>query len=493
MMSGASTWLLNKSEAFIVAKKHLQVPAWLLAVGMSVTLVGGGVGGYALHTLTANATGASSANLPQGFDKVLSTYSTIQANYYKSTSSTKLADGAISGMLNSLGDPFSTYLADTNKSSLDDQLSASFGGIGATVQQGSKQLSIESIMPGTPAKKAGLQVGDVLSKVDGKDVSTLSVDKAVAKIRGKIGTTVKVTVTRAGKPMTFSMKRAKITTDTVVGTMDKTNKQVGIITMATFSEPTAQQFEQTVKKLRKQGAKRFILDLRGNPGGMLDQALKIASMCLKNGQTIVKVQSRDGSTQTYKAAKKYDGGFKVSEPMAILIDGNSASASEILSAALNQNLKTPLVGEQSYGKGTVQTVANLSKDAEIKLTIAKWLTPNGSWINKKGLTPTDKVAYPSYMNIAGFSATSLKQGDESGDVKSLQQLLKALGNDPGTTNGFYGPSTAAAVKAFQTKNKLTASGTADTATLSAMVAKLTQQYANDDPQLKAAVKAVTAE
>lgn len=286
-------------------------------------------------------------------------------------------------MVNSLGDQFSTYLTNDSKSSLDSTLSASFGGIGATVQQGDNKLTIEGVMANTPAKKAGMKTGDVLIAVNGKNVAKDDVNTSVEKIRGKIGTTVKVTVKRDGKTMTFSMKRAKITTDTVEGSMSKTNKTIGIITMDTFSDPTSKQFESTVKKLRKQGAKSFVLDLRGNPGGELTQALAIASMCLKNGQTIVKVQDRTGAVQTYKAGKKYDKGFKVTEPMAILIDGNSASASEILSAALNENNKTPLVGEQSFGKGTVQNVASMSSSAELKLTVAKWLTPNGTWINKK--------------------------------------------------------------------------------------------------------------
>lgn len=474
-----------------MAKKHLQVPAWLLAVGMSVTLVGGGLIGYYAHGLRDSAVGVSSANLPAGFDKVLSTYATIENNYYKSTSSKKLANGAIKGMVNSLGDQFSTYLTNDSKSSLDSTLSASFGGIGATVQQGDNKLTIEGVMANTPAKKAGMKTGDVLIAVNGKNVAKDDVNTAVEKIRGKIGTTVKVTVKRDGKTMTFSMKRAKITTDTVEGSMSKTNKTIGIITMDTFSDPTSKQFESTVKKLRKQGAKSFVLDLRGNPGGELTQALAIASMCLKNGQTIVKVQDRTGAVQTYKAGKKYDKGFKVTEPMAILIDGNSASASEILSAALNENNKTPLVGEQSFGKGTVQNVASMSSSAELKLTVAKWLTPNGTWINKKGLTPTIKVKYPDYMNITAFSVTSMKLGDESGDVKSLQQLLKALGNNPQTENGYYGPSTQAAVKAFQSAHGLTADGAANTATLQALVAELSTKYANDDPQLNAAVKALT--
>lgn len=461
-----------------------RVPVWLLVVGMLVTLVlGGGIGYFA----RANADAANgTAGLPTEFKQVASTYNEIEKTYYKKVSPKRLADGAIKGMVNSLGDQFSEYLVSDNKANLDNQISASFGGIGATIQQNKDTLTIESILADTPAKKARLKVGDQLTAVNGKSVVGQDVSTAVSKIRGKIGTKVTVTVKRAGRSMNFTMKRAKITTATVTGALDKADKKIGVITMTSFSEPTAKQFKQVVKKLRKQGAKSFVLDLRGNPGGELDQALRIASMCLKNGQTIVKVQDRNGNTQSYKAGKKYDDGFKVKEPMAILIDGNSASASEILSAALNEDRKVPLVGEQSYGKGTVQTVSDLSKNAEVKLTIAKWLTPNGNWINKKGLTPTKKVSYPAYADIQAFSVSSLKLGDENANVKSLQQILSALGYNPGTANGYYGPSTQTAIRSFQSKNKLTANGTANTATLQALVTQLSANFANDDPQLNAA-------
>ena len=467
--------------------KHLQVPVWVMAIGMSVTLIGGGVVGYMTHdAATARQT---TTGVPSELKQVVSTYDTIRSNYYQKTSGKKLAAGAINGMLESLGDPYSVYLANTDKSSLDSTISASFGGIGATIEQTGKTLHIQSILPDTPAKHAGLRVGDQLIAVNGKDVASMTVDKAVAKIRGKIGTQVKVTVKRQGTRHTYTMKRAKITTDTVTGALSKQNRHVGIITMATFSEPTATQFEKTVKQLRKKGATGFVLDLRGNPGGMLDSALAIASMCLKDGQTIVKVQNRAGSTQVYKAGKTYDKGFKVKEPLSILIDGNSASASEILSAALNENRAVPLVGEQSFGKGTVQNVASLNSQAEIKLTVAKWLTPKNHWINHKGLTPTVKVAYPAYAKISGIGASSLKPEQTGTDVKAMQQMLAALGFDPGTVNGYYSADTVSAVKAFQEKHGLNATGTADDTTLTTLMQALSAKFTADDPQLKAAVKA----
>lgn len=477
-----------------MSKNKLQVPVWLMAAGMAVTLVAGGGIGYAVHDMTNSVaeTTASTTGSNKQLQQVISTYQTIENGYYKKVNTKKLAAGAIKGMLNSLDDPYSVYLTDNGKSSLDSTLNASFGGIGATVQKTDKKLEIASIMAGTPAKKSGLKVGDELTAINGKSVVGMTVDKAVAKIRGKIGTTVKITIKRNGKTQTFSLKRAKITTATVTSKLSKQDKTVGVITMTTFSEPTAAQFKQAIRKLRNEGAKSFVLDLRGNPGGMLDQAIAIASMCLKNGQTIVKVEDRAGNVESYKAGKKYDKGFKVTEPMAVLIDGDSASASEILSAALNEDRDAPLVGEQSYGKGTVQNVNELSSTAEVKLTVAKWLTPKGHWINKKGLTPTVKVNYPAYMNISGISVSSLKAGATGANVKSLQQVLQALGDYSGNITSTYDATTTAAVQKFQRVNKLTVTGTADSSTLNAMMVALATKFNADDPQMKAAVKLMTA-
>ncbi|WP_204122433.1 S41 family peptidase [Lacticaseibacillus mingshuiensis] len=471
-------------------KKHrsIQIPAWLLGVGLAGGLAAGGVIGYAVAPVTQQQAATVVTGVPKELQSVVTTYATIQASYYKNVKGSTLANGAISGMLSSLNDPWSELLVTDDKADLDSTLSATFGGIGATIQDTGKQLLIESIMPDTPAKKADLQVGDQLMAVDGASVVGKSSSEAVAKIRGKVGTKVKVTIKRHNKLMTIEMTRAKITTDTVASALSPENKKVGVITIATFSEPTANQFEEAVKKLRKEGATSFVIDLRGNPGGELTAALSIASMCLKDGKTIVQIQQREGDPEIDKASEKLDGGFKVTEPLAVLIDGNSASASEILSAALNESAGVPLIGQQSYGKGLVQNVASLSKSAEIKLTIAKWLTPDGNWINKKGLTPTKKVAYPAYATINAISATSLKPEDESSDVRNMQQILTALGYFKGTTNGFYGPTTESAVKAFQKAEGLTQTGLADQKTITQLMGRLSAKFQSDDPMMKAAVE-----
>ncbi|WP_421825358.1 S41 family peptidase [Lacticaseibacillus hulanensis] len=455
---------------------------------MVLTVVGlaiGGVAGYVAKPTTQTVT-LDSSSIPKNFQKVLTTYTTIRDNYVTKPSDKKLVDGAINGMIKSLDDPFSNYLQDTDATSLNTEISGSFGGIGATMVQTADGVQVDSVNPGSAAQKAGVKANDKIVKVDGKDMSGKDINKVVAKIRGKIGSTVTVVVERDNKQLTFTMKRAKVTVPSVSGKIDQTNKQIGVITFTTFTETSAKQIKSTVKKLRKQGANKFILDLRGNPGGVLDQALQIDSMFLKDGQVMLKVDPRKGKTEIYRAGSEYDGGFKIKEPTVVLIDGNSASASEITAAALNESAGIKLIGTKSFGKGTVQTVAQMGKNAELKLTIAKWLTPEGQWIHHKGIQPTIKADYPSYAYINTISAASLKQEQVSSDVKSLQKILVALGYQIKSVNGYYGSDTAAAVKAFQTKNNLSATGTADSKTLAKLQDQISDKISANDNAMKKA-------
>ena len=465
------------------------MPLWGAITGMIVALGVGALGGY----FAPHATQTVTTSVPSAFDKVLKTYATIEGSYYKQVSEKKLADGAISGMVKTLGDPFSNYLQNSDATSLDTQISGSFGGIGATMAQTSDGVYVDSLTNGGAAQKAGIKPNDKIVSVDGKSMAKKDINAVVSKVRGKIGTKVKLVVSRGSKQLTFTMTRAKVSVPSVTTSLDKTDKSIGIITFSTFTETSGKQVKNAVKKLRKQGAKKFVLDLRGNPGGVLQEALKIDSMWLKNGKTILKVKSRTGKAEVYKAGKEYDKGFKVTEPTVVLIDGNSASASEITAAALNQSADIPLIGTTSYGKGTVQTVAQMGKNAELKLTIAKWLTPDGSWINHKGIKPTIKADYPSYAYLSTFTGTSVKPEAVSADVKTLQKTLTALGYATGSTNGYYGASTKIAVAKFQSANGLTASGTADAKTLAKIETQLGKKISENDNAMKAAVKKLQAE
>lgn len=462
------------------------VPLWAVVLTVCLTLLGGGAIGYGVKALT---TPEPQLALPKGFDRVLGTYASIQRDYYQPVDSDKLADGATKGMLEALDDPYSQLLVNDDKTALDNTIDASFGGIGATIEQKGERLLVRELLPNTPAKQSGLQVGDQLIAVNGKNVEGQSVSKAVDQVRGKIGTKVTLTIKRGDNQLRFTMKRAKITEETVTAAISKQNKAVGIVTIATFSTPTAKQFKAAVTKLQKQGAKALVLDLRGNPGGQLDTALEIGSMLSRDGATLVQVQPRTGAKTVYKAGEQYDKGFKVTLPVSVLIDGQSASASEILAGLLRDNHKAKLVGTKSFGKGTVQNVAPMDDTREVKLTVAKWLTPDGTWVHHKGLTPDLKVAYPAYMSVQGLDGNSLTNGASGPAVRSLQTLLSAVGHTTSVT-GSYDTTTGAAVEAFQQASRLPVTGTADKATQQALMVAAVAHFNANDPMVKAAVAAL---
>lgn len=472
-------------------KQPKRVGLWTYIISIVVAL-GVGVGGtyFAInHALSQQL--QSMQQTSAAMKKIQAVYETINENYYQPVNSNKLANGAINGMVNSLGDKFSEYMDKSETESLNDTIDSSFSGIGAQVQKSGSYIQIISPIAGTPAKRAGLKPKDVIKKVDGKSLAGQTLTESVNKMRGKVGTKVVLTVQRGTQTFNVTLKRAKIPVTTVDYKLVDGQQKVGYITVSTFSTNTAKEFKAALKALDKQGAKKYVIDMRGNPGGLMTAALKMASMFLKNGKTIMQVQARDGSTEKYTASKKYDGGYKVTKPTTVLIDGGSASAAEIFSAALHQSAGVKLVGSQSYGKGTVQTVTSFNDKTEMKITVAKWLTPNGSWINKKGLTPDKKITETSYASLTIISKLSDLKADAVNDnVKTLQKYLAALGYFKGNANGYFGTTTTAAVKAYQQHAKLTATGTVDKTTLSKMETELAQKISDNDRAYDAAMKLI---
>lgn len=454
---------------------------WSIIIAL---LVGGGIA-YGVAYVQTRAVISQAETTTASMQKIQAVYETIENIYYKPVSSKKVTNGAIKGMISSLDDPFSEYMNETEATSLNNQISSSFSGIGAEVQKSGQYIKIISPIKGTPAKKAGLQPEDIITAVNGKSIAGKSVTEAVKLMRGKIGTKVTLTVKRNEKSFTQTLTRAKIPVNTVNSRV--INKKIGYIQITSVSEHTASELKTALKRLDKKGVKSYVLDVRDNPGGLMDQALKMSSMFLKNGKTIMRVQAKTGQQQVYKAGKKYDGGYKVTKPVAVLMNGGSASAAEIFAGALHQSADAPLIGTQSYGKGTVQTVSDFKDKSEMKITIAKWLTPNGSWINKKGLTPTYKADYPKYAYLQLMNTKkTYKLGDVSSQIKTLQKELKALGYFEDKANGYFGKTTQTAVKSYQQKNKLEATGTTNAKTIISVETKLQAQIAKNDEALKKA-------
>ncbi len=309
----------------------------------------------------------------------------VEVEYVDEVDPAKLMDGAIAGMVKSLGDPYSVYLSPEMYQRMKDHTSGQFGGIGV-VMGFEDGVNIISVMPGTPAEAAGLRVGDKIQAVDGTPVEDLGPEEVALHIRGKAGTEVVLTIRRSGEePKDYVITRDNIHVRTAAGQMLSEN--IGYIRISSFAENTAQEFQETYDELAKEGMKGMVIDLRANPGGFIKTCVDIAQQLVPKGP-VVSVVQRDGTRQEYDsdlAATPY--------PLVVLIDGNSASASEILAGALQDTGAATLVGTTSYGKGSVQMVMPIpGEDDAIKLTIAKYYTPNGRSINGTGIEPDIAIA-----------------------------------------------------------------------------------------------------
>ena len=296
--------------------------------------------------------------------------------------------GAISGMVKSLGDPHTVFFPPAENKQFQQDLKGEFGGIGAELGIRKSVLTVIAPLKNSPAERAGIKSGDKIFKINGDSTENLTLEQAVQKIRGEKGTTVTLTMMRDSfdTPKDFTIVRDTI----VVPIIDTKQKEDGIfyIHLLTFSESSPRAFRNAVKEFIDAGNKKLLLDLRGNPGGFLNAAVDVASWFLPAGEIVARERFADGSEDYYRS-----NGYGILEkiPVVVLLDQGSASASEILAGAIRDVRGIKLVGQKSFGKGSVQELVNLSGGASLKVTIAKWLTPSGKTIEGEGLEPDVKV------------------------------------------------------------------------------------------------------
>lgn len=378
------------------AKKYIKL-AILAVVSMIIgSVITIAIKDFDVAKVNTNKTEVSYSKTKKGFDSLYETYDTIMSEYYKDVDSDKLIEGAINGMLESLDDEHTMYFDKKSKEEFDSELSGNYYGIGAQIQLTSDEtIKITKVFDDSPAKKAGLKEEDVFVSVDGTSVKGKSATEVANMLKSDSVKTSTIVVKRNDKELTFKVTKENITLFSVSSEMlDNNGKNVGYLSVSIFGQKTYSQFKDALTKLEKQDMDSLIIDLRGNTGGYLSTVTNMLEEFIDKGNVIYQIQSSSGVKQ-YKTVKASDKKYKI----VVLIDGGSASASEIMSAAMKEVYGATLVGQKTYGKGTVQTTKVLSNGSMIKYTIEKWLTPSGKNIDKEGIKPDYEVELgDSYKN-----------------------------------------------------------------------------------------------
>ncbi|MDR9853320.1 S41 family peptidase [Paenibacillus sp. VCA1] len=477
-------------------KKRTVVLLVLLAMvcgsGLTFALTGSSLANQAALGQGVLASAASGLK-PDEVKKLGTALDLIQSNYYQDVDRTKLLDGAINGMTQSLDDPYSSYMGKKTAEEFEETIEGSFSGIGAEVSSENGNVVVVSPIKGSPAEKAGIRAKDIILTVNGESLHGLELNDAVAKIRGPKGSEAKLTIKRSGSaaPIEYTIIRDDVDVETVKAHMEP--GKIGVIEITQFSLNTGERFKQELSTLEKEGMKGLVIDVRNDPGGVLSVVIDIAEQFVPKGKVIVQVEDKNkkrDQTLSKGSGKPY--------PVTLLMNKGSASASEILAGALQQSAGAKLMGENSFGKGTVQTSFNKQFDdgSLLKITIAKWLTPNGSWIHQKGLKPDIAVAQPDYFSVAPINKNAtLKFNMNSDDVKNAQVMLDGLGYKPGRKDGYFDEKTASAVKSFQKAQKLGVTGAVDAKTAEALETELIKKIRDPkyDNQLKSAIAEVQKE
>ena len=366
-------------------KKKVSINVWLipiLVIGiMTLTLISVFWG---MHKLTHNAGGTL---------QFLYTLGKIRSSYVGEYTDKKLFEGAMHGLVESLDDPYSEYLDEKGFSHLNEVTDGTFGGIGVVLGQRNKEFVVVSPMEGSPGAKAGIEAGDKILKVNDVDTKGRTLEDVVSTIRGKKGTSVKLLLEhKNGQQFTADIVRDDIKVKSVAGRMLPDSK-IGYIRIAMFNENTGEEFKKAYEKLEQEGMQATLLDLRHNPGGLLTECVKVSNYIVPKGP-VVSITDKKGNTKVYESKLE-----KVKYPLAVLIDHGSASASEIVSAAVQDTKAGKLFGVKTYGKGCVQSVFHITTKTGLKLTTAMYYTPSGRSIHKVGVTPDVEIELPEKATV----------------------------------------------------------------------------------------------
>lgn len=416
--------------------------------------------------------------------KVVQAYTIIQSNFIEPIENQDLVEGAVRGMLATLNDPYSEYMDQETMKQFNEQVESSFEGIGAEVSMIDDRVTIVAPIKDSPAEKAGLRPNDQVLTVDGESVAGLDLYEAVAIIRGEKGSEVVIEIQRPGVPdlIQFTLVRDTIPLETVYAEMVETNgHKAGVIQITSFAEQTANRFQEELTSLESQGMDGLVIDVRGNPGGLLDVTEDILKLFIPSDRPYMQIaDNEDNKTRFFsdlEEAKDY--------PVSVLIDEGSASASEILAISLNETIDAEIVGRTSFGKGTVQQTIPLGDGSTLKLTILKWLSPEGRSIHEVGVEPTIVVDQPEYYYTTPIQVEEALRLDETNvNIGYAQVMLEALGYPVDREDGYFSEETEQAIKDYQADRELTVSGELDKETASRIVTDVIERVRSDEDDLQ---------
>lgn len=351
----------------------------------------------------------------EGLEYTLSQFrSELEKKYIGEINDEELIEGAVKGYVDALGDPYTTYYTKKEMKTIMEETNGNFVGIGVYMTKDLEKNAILIIKPieNSPAEKAGILPGDLITKVNDVEYTGDKLEEASNKIRGEEGTKVKLEIYRNGETKTFELTRTKVVVSHV--TTKVLNNDIGYIAISDFEGECASEFETKYKQLEKQGIKKLIIDIRNNGGGIVDEALKIANMLVDKDSTLLITKDKSDKEEITKATEKPI----INMPTVVLVNGYSASASEILAGALKDNGKATLVGTKTYGKGIIQELHQLSDGSGLKITVSEYYTPNHNAIHKIGITPDVEVDLSENVK----QQTTIQEKDDNQLQKAIEIL-----------------------------------------------------------------------
>lgn len=416
------------------------------------------------------------------FAKLYNVYDTITSEYYTDVDRDALIESSIEGMVEGLDDPYSEYMNKDETAQFQESVTGDFEGIGAEVMQEGNRIIITSPMKGSPAEEAGIEPGDQIVAVDGESTEGMTTHEAVQLIRGEKGTDVVLSIVRGeGEPMDITVTRDTIHIESVTY---EVVEGVAHISVNRFQQGTTEEFEKSLNQAAEDEVEDVIIDFRYNPGGLLDEAVSMINQFVDQGQTALYLEDNSGE-RTEILTENESNPSTEDMNVYILINEGSASASEVFTGAMN-DLKedVTIAGTRSFGKGVVQRTQEFGDNSMLKYTNTKWLTPDGTWIHEKGITPDIKLVNPDYYRVDMLSEEEVySEGQSNEKVTSIKVALDTLGYEISDFNTTFTPALTAAVMNFQSEQGLEQTGDVTGETSIALMSELRDYINENDAQL----------